>query len=167
MYITFSHGIIQLDNITSRKSFLNARIKKPSNFFNLTITLNWYLKYFSHQLNYIFKALENALYFFFFFLSCHSSKKRMCFVLGFILSETEVTTLCRKHFSSAWKVKVPFQTTAGELTYLCQKEIWPQIWLSTNISIWWFGFEFTPSSVPMESDAGDFISPRRRTSWTP
>lgn len=63
MFITFTYWIIQRD---SRKSFLNIRIKKTSsNFFNHTMTPNWHLKSFSHQLKYIFKALESVLSFFF------------------------------------------------------------------------------------------------------
>lgn len=81
------------------------------------MTPNWHLKSFSHQLKYIFKALESVLSFFF---SLDIHLRGLC---GFFLSETEVTTLCRKQFSAAWKGKVSFQITVGELTYLCQQEI--------------------------------------------
>lgn len=60
------------------------------------------------------------------------------------LSETEVTAPCRKHFSADCKGKVSFQISIGELIYLCQEELWLQIWFSMDISICWFLFWVPP-----------------------
>lgn len=99
------------------------------------MTHNWHLKSFSHQYH-IPKTLE-SVFIIIIFSSQHSSNKLMC-----CLSEIEVSTHCRKKNSASWKGEVSFSVTVGELTYLYQQEIQPQIWLSAEISVCWFGFRF-------------------------
>lgn len=64
-----SHSLTELYNaiaLQAEKSFLKTRIKKnTSNFFSPTMTPNWHLKSFSHQLNYSFKVLESVLLYLF------------------------------------------------------------------------------------------------------
>lgn len=163
MCITFTYWITQRDSITSRKSFLNIRIKKhSSNFFNHTMTPNWHLKSFSQQLNYIFKALESVLSFFF-FPSLDIHLRGLC---GFFvwnrghhaLQETIFCCLEGKSFLSNHCRRTHLFMPAGNMT--------TDVVLNWrfNLMVWFLG----PSSgVPLEGGAGDSVSPRRRNSWTP
>lgn len=84
MYITFTHWIIQCDSITSRKSFLNVRIKKKS---PISSTLQWRLIDTWNPLAtnlIIFLMSLRVFSFIFFYFNCfgvffswHSSKKTM------------------------------------------------------------------------------------------